>query len=135
MKKKPTKTTQHTSNAVLAGIGVAALAAAAAGTYYLYGSKDAVKNRKKVKGWMLQAKGEILEQLEAVKDINKEMYHQIVNEVVDRYEKIKKLDMQEIKDLKDELIQYWEHIKQDIQNEMVIPENMPSKKNSHRKRS
>jgi hypothetical protein len=47
------------------GAGIAAgVAAAALGAYFLYGSKDAKKNRAKVKGWMLKARGEVLEQLE-----------------------------------------------------------------------
>ena len=39
---------------------------AAAGTYFLYGSKDAKKNRKAVKSWALKAKAEVLEALEKV---------------------------------------------------------------------
>src|SRR3990170_7547126 len=46
------------------GAGLAAVAAAAAGTYFLYGSKKATKHRKEVKAWSLKARGEILEQLE-----------------------------------------------------------------------
>ena len=46
------------------GIGLTAAAVAAAGAYFLYGSKDANKNRKTVKSWMLKAKAEVLEQLE-----------------------------------------------------------------------
>ena len=46
------------------GVGLTAAAVAAAGAYFLYGSKNAAQNRTKVKSWMLKAKAEVLEKLE-----------------------------------------------------------------------
>ncbi|HLP44101.1 MAG TPA: hypothetical protein VK145_02370 [Candidatus Nanoarchaeia archaeon] len=116
MKKTVHKSTNsNTGNKVLVGVGLATLAAAAAGTYFLYGSKNAQKNRKIVRGWMLRAKGEIIEQMEAVKDMNEEMYHRIVQEVTDRYAKLKNIDMGEMKDFRDELKTHWNNIKKDMQ--------------------
>lgn len=115
MKKATNKSNDTVGSGVMVGVGLAALAAAAAGTYFLYGSKNASKNRKIVKGWMLQAKGEIVEQLETVKDINEEVYHRIVQEVTDRYEKLKNIDLQEMKVFRDELKTHWGNIKKDIQ--------------------
>jgi hypothetical protein len=114
---KKTELSKHdkrTGGAVLVGVGLAALAAAAAGTYYLYGSKDATKHQRKIKGWMLQAKGEILERIESVKNIDEGIYNKIVNEVSDRYKKIKKIDIKEMSDFRSELSNYWAHIKKDI---------------------
>ena len=45
---------------IAAGVGLTAAAVAAAGAYFLYGSKDADKNRKTVKSWGLKAKAEVL---------------------------------------------------------------------------
>ncbi len=115
-------------SAVLVGVGLAALAAAAAGTYYLYGSKNATKHRMKVKGWMLQAKGEILEQLENAKDMNEDMYHKIVNEITDRYEKLKNIDMSEMKLFKDELTNHWKNIKKDIHGSVAKAGKSKSRK-------
>ncbi len=66
------------------GAGVAAVSALALGAYLLYG-KNGDKNRKKVKAWMLKAKGEILEQLENVKDMSVDSYHDLVDKIVSKY--------------------------------------------------
>ena len=50
------------------GLGVAALGAVAA--YFLTG-KHGAGNRARVKGWMLQVKGEVLDNLEDMKHVNK----------------------------------------------------------------
>ena len=55
-----------TKKIVGAGVG---LAAVAAGAHFLYG-KDGATNRKKVRGWALKAKGEMLEKLEENFPIN-----------------------------------------------------------------
>lgn len=68
----------------VAGLAAAA-AAAAAGAYWLYGAKDAAKNRKQVKGWMLKARGEVMESLEKLQDVDKGRYMAIVDNVLKRY--------------------------------------------------
>ena len=50
------------------GVGLTAAAVAAAGAYFLYGSKGAAKNRKVVKSWAIKAKGEVLEAIEKAED-------------------------------------------------------------------
>ncbi len=60
-----------------AGIGLAALAAA--GTYFLYGKKGSA-SRETIEGWALQMKGEVLEAMEKVKDINQQAYNELVEE-------------------------------------------------------
>ena len=91
------------------GIGAGLAAAAAAGAYFLYGKRGA-QNRKKVRGWMLRAKGEILERLEQVKDLNREKYEEIVDTVIRRYRGVKGLDGREISRLVTELKSYWGNI-------------------------
>src|SRR6185436_11320611 len=63
----------------------AAAVAAAAGAYWLYGAKDASKNRKVVKSWMLKARAEVMDAVEKAKDIDKETYLKIVDNVVRGY--------------------------------------------------
>lgn len=94
------------------GIGVAlsAAAIAAAGTYFLYGSKDASKNRKKVKGWALKAKGELLERLEQAGNMTAEEYQQAVEKVVAGYAKLKHISAPELASLKKEMMASWKGI-------------------------
>jgi uncharacterized protein (UPF0332 family) len=92
------------------------LLAAAAGAYMLYGSKDATKNRKAVKGWMLKAKGEILEKLEQTKDINEEKYHKIVDSATKKYGPLAKVGKEELEQLIKETKGHWKNIKKHIPN-------------------
>lgn len=74
-------------------VGAAALAAAAAGTYWLYGAKDASKHRKAAKSWMLKARAEVLEGVEKAIEkagtIDKEKYVQLVKAAVKNYSSTK----------------------------------------------
>jgi len=89
-----TKKTTGTNVAI--GAGVAAIAALAAAGYFLYGSKDGARNRKKVRGWMLKAKGEVLEGVEKMKDVTEEQYAMIVDKVASKYKAIKNIDPAEV---------------------------------------
>jgi len=99
---------------IAVGTGIAAVAAAIAGTYFLYGSKDAAKNRKKTKAWMLKAKGEILEQLENLSEISEDVYHKIVKEVSDKYQALKNIDKNEFEEFSDELKGHWKNIAKEM---------------------
>lgn len=90
-----------------AGLGLAALTAL--GTYLLYG-KNGEKNRQLVRGWMLKAKGEVLEKAEEIKEINQEEYYKIVEEVTERYSRVGKVGKEELDHLKQDLKEAWQHI-------------------------
>jgi gas vesicle protein len=90
-----------------AGIGMAALAAA--GAYFLYGKKGS-KNREKIEGWALQLKGEVLEKMEELKDINQETYNELVEETVARYGRVKRISASELKTITTDLKNAWAHI-------------------------
>ncbi len=93
------------------GLGLALAAAAAAGIYFLYGSNDAKKNRKAVKGWTLKAKGEVLEKLENLKgELTEENYHKIVDSVTSKYKDRKEDAEALVKDLKG----HWKSIKKHV---------------------
>ena len=95
-------------------LGIAAVAAAAAaGGYFLYG-KDGAKNRKKVKGWMLKAKGEILEKVEKLKDVSEAEYNNAINAVAAKYAAIKSIDPVEVEAMAKELRGHWKNIKKTI---------------------
>ncbi len=96
------------------GVALAAVAAAA-GAYFLYGTKDAKKNRKKVRGWALKAKGEVVEKLEKIKgEINEENYNEIVESVLSKYEKVKDIAAPEIELVGKELKGHWKNIKKHL---------------------
>ncbi|OGS40737.1 MAG: hypothetical protein A2506_07690 [Elusimicrobia bacterium RIFOXYD12_FULL_66_9] len=94
-----------------AGIGMAALAAA--GAYFLYGNKGA-KNRERIEGWALQLKGEVLEKMEKLKDLDQEAYERLIDETAERYGRVKRVTTSELKDIKAELKSAWAHIGKQI---------------------
>ncbi|MSU54345.1 MAG: hypothetical protein EXS48_00695 [Candidatus Staskawiczbacteria bacterium] len=99
---------------VLIGAGLVAVAAAAAGAYFLYGSKNAKQNRKQVKAWTLKAKGEVLEKLEKLKDINEDIYQKVVNEVSKKYQAVKSIDKKDVLEFAKELHSHWKSISKEI---------------------
>jgi len=105
---KPNKNTD-VSNAQKLGIGVGltTAAVAAVGAYFLYGSKDASKNRKTVKGWALKAKGEVLTALEKADKITQSEFTDLVAGVVNTYAKVEKVSKKELDEFKKEMGDNW----------------------------
>lgn len=103
------KTTNDISTAGKMGIGLGLTAAAvtAAGAYFLYGSNKAASNRKKVKGWVLKAKGEVLEALENAKEMSEDEYNALVEAASGAYGTMKNASKGEVKDFKNEMHQHW----------------------------
>lgn len=97
-----------TKNKILgAGIGLAALAAA--GTYFLYGKRGA-KNRETIAGWALQLKGQVLEKMEKLKDVNQEEYNALIEEAAERFGRVKNVSASELKLITADLKSAWSHI-------------------------
>ena len=94
------------------GIGLTATAAAAVGAYFLYGSKDAEQNRKKVKSWMLHAKAEVLERLEQAQQMTKEEYEELINTIGAAYANLQDASKKDIKEFKEEMKAHWQTIEQ-----------------------
>jgi hypothetical protein len=94
-------------------LGAAALVAAAAGAYYLFG-KNGPKHRKQIRGWVIKAKGEVVDQLENLTDISKGTYDGIVNDVITRYKRLKKVTPREANALSKELKAHWNAIKSEL---------------------
>ena len=118
------KKSDHTAAKV--GFGVATIAAIAAGAYFLYG-KDAKKNRAKVKGWMLKAKGEILESLEKLKEVSEPKYHEIVDKVIAKYSKLKHVDSADLAKLTKEIKSHWKTIQKDLHLKRKSPKSKKQK--------
>jgi hypothetical protein len=110
-----TKNGKKKSNKGLEIAAAGALLAAAAGYYFLYGSKQAKQNRAKIKSWALKAKAEVMEQLEKAGDVSEETFKGIVDTVSKKYAQIKSVDPKEMATLAKELKGHWRAIKQDIE--------------------
>ena len=117
------KKTSHTGSVVASLVG---LTAAAVGAYYLYGHKDAKKNRTHVKGWMLKAKGEVLEELEKAGDVTEAGYHSAVDAVLKKYNELKHVDTKEVDEFMKEMKAHWAGIKKSV-SKKISP-----KKTSHK---
>lgn len=111
MSQKKTKGEMNTAQKLGIGFGLTAAAVTAAGAYFLYGSKQSVQNRKKIKGWMLKAKGEVLEALEKAESITEEEYKALVETASGAYSTMKNATAGEVKDFKKEMDEHWAKLK------------------------
>jgi len=89
------------------GVGLTAAAVAAAGAYFLYGSKNAAKNRTTVKSWALKAKAEVLERLEDAKEMTESEFEELVGAVAGTYSGVKSATKGDIKEFKNEMMDHW----------------------------
>jgi hypothetical protein len=108
--KKVSKKDMSVSQKVGLGVGLTAAAVAAAGAFFLYGSKNASANRKKVKSWTLKAKGEVLEALEKAEHISKDEYLALVNTISGAYATLQQASAGEVRDFKKEMTEHWQKI-------------------------
>ena len=102
-------------NKVAAGMGLAALAAAA-GAYYFYGSKHSAQHRRQMKSWIVKAKGEVMERMENMRELSQEAYENAVNQVIKKYEKLKDVSPKELIALRKELQGHWKRISVELKS-------------------
>lgn len=91
----------------LVGAGIAAIAA---GVYFFFGP-DGKKHQKKMRGWMVRMKGEVLEKIEGAQDMSESAYNEIVNTVAKAQELTGKIPKEEIAALATDLKRQWRSIK------------------------
>ncbi|MEA3306204.1 MAG: hypothetical protein U9Q34_00275 [Elusimicrobiota bacterium] len=103
--------TKTKNKIIRAGVGIAALAAAS--SYFLYGKKGN-KNREAIAGWTLKMKGEVLEKMEKIKDLNEDKYYKLVDDVAVKYKRVKSVSATELKHMVKELKAGWAHIKKQV---------------------
>jgi len=106
-KKVAAKPAAKSGNAVGVGIGLGAAAVAAAGAYFLYGSKNAAKNRKEVKSWALKAKAEVLEKLEDAQEMSQKEYEALIKSVAGAYSTAKNASKKDIAEFSKEMKDHW----------------------------
>ncbi|MEY2665129.1 MAG: hypothetical protein RLZZ480_234 [Candidatus Parcubacteria bacterium] len=97
-------------NAAAVGIGLGAAAVAAAGAFFLYGSKNAAKNRKQVKSWALKAKAEVLEKLEDASEMTQKEYEDLIKSVSGAYAGAKNASKKDLIEFSKEMKDHWKQI-------------------------
>lgn len=107
------------------GVGLTTAAVAAAGAYFLYGSKDAAKNRKKVKGWALKAKGEVLEVLEKAEEMTKDEYDALIEQVAKAYGAMQGVSKADAVSFVKEMKQHWKEIEK--KGKKMVGKSAPKK--------
>ncbi len=128
MKKTTKKKEDHKDIAKGIALGAGLVTIAAAG-YFLFGPKGK-ENRKKIRGWTLKAKGEVLEKIEKLEDISEEKYHAIVDAVIAKYQKAKHVATDELEKFEKELRAYWKKIAKDLKEK-----SKPAKKKAPAKKT
>lgn len=92
------------------GVGLTAAAVAAAGAFFLAGSKNAAKNRKVVKSWVLKAKAEVLEGLEKAQAMSQKEYEELIEQVSGAYAQVQNASKADISGFKKEMKEQWQKI-------------------------
>lgn len=129
MAKKETKNDGiSAAQKVTLGVGLTAAAVAAASTYFLYGSKNAPKNRKAVKSWILKAKGEVLEALEKAEDMTKAEYEALIEMIAGAYGAVQGASKNEIAEFKKEMKSHWDKIQKSGVVKKAVNAVTPAKK-------
>ncbi len=118
-----TKKHQESSNVqkVVAGLGLVAIAAAAAGAIFLYGTDAGKKKRNQIKGWMLRMKGDVMDNMNKMKDWSESSYHAVVEKVAEKYQKMKDVDSEELGMIVKDLKQHWKNLKKHVEGTTKKP--------------
>ena len=110
---------KNEKRAAVVGIGLAAVAAAAAGAYFFTGKKGA-KNRKAVAKWATDAKKEIVEELGKAEKVSKKAYHEIVKKVAAKYQSLPDVDGKELKTLAADAKKHWDKIAKEVKKAATV---------------
>jgi flagellar basal body-associated protein FliL len=97
------------SNAVKIAVVGASLAGLAATAYFFFGPKGK-KHRQHAKAWAIKMKGDVVEKLEAAREITQPIYQEIIDRVAIEYKKGKKASQPEIDALAKDLKKHWKSI-------------------------
>jgi hypothetical protein len=96
----------NNSNAIKLAIAGASIAGLAATAYFFFGP-NGKKNQKHAKAWAIKMKGEVVEKLEAAKEITEPIYQDIIETVAKEYKQGKKAGQEEIDELAADLKKHW----------------------------
>ena len=125
-------TQKSNAGKIVAGVGLTALAAAAAAGYYFAGP-NGKKHKKMVSAWSEKAKKDMLAKIKQMKNVTKETYLEASSEILSKYKDIKNIDPSELVELGKELKSHWNNISKDLKKAgskavKTIEKNIPAKK-------
>jgi len=122
--KKKTNNKVGIGESLAVGVGVAAVSAAA---YLLFGP-EGQKNRKKIKGWSIKMKGEMIEKFEEAKEVTEPIYHKIVDEISEKYSKVKGIEREDIDEVVADVKKSWKVLMKDAKKNTKKPAQKIAKK-------
>lgn len=102
------KETKKNNNTLIAGAIAGVIAAATAG-YLLFGP-NGESNRKKINDWMIDAKNEIVSQLQKAKAATKEEFGDVIDSVMEQYTEAKEITVHDAREFRDELLESWDDL-------------------------
>jgi vacuolar-type H+-ATPase subunit H len=105
-----------TGAAIGLGAGLAAAAVAAALGSYLLTGRRATKTKRVLKGWMLKAKGELLEQMENAGEVGQDMFNDAVDRIVKKYSKMAGVGEKELNEMAAELKKQWKVVEKGLKH-------------------
>lgn len=117
----------NTGRNIGVGIGITAAIAAAVGSYFLYGTKNAAKNRAAVKSWALKAQAEVLEKIERAKEMSQKEYNDLVLAVAETYKGMEGVSKTEIANFVREMKTHWEGIEKVAKKNQVAAKKTAGK--------
>lgn len=100
----------------LFSVGIVSAIIGALGTYFLYGSSKGAKRRNDVRGWMLKAKGEVLHEVEKLKEIDEKRYNAIAKKVLAKYKKLRQVGTKEFAVLSKDIERAWKEIEREAKS-------------------
>lgn len=136
-KKASSKKNSSTKSKIAWGAGIGALAAGAAGAYFLYGTKEGAKKRKQMKSWVVKMKGDVMKKLEGLKEVNEKAYNKAIDEVASKYKKVKSIDSEELGKIVNEMKKHWKNVRKEIEGETKkkTTKKKPTAKKTTRKKT
>lgn len=109
-------------------IAVGATVAAAAAAGYLLFGPEGEKNRKKMKGWMIRMKGEMIEKFEHLKQMTEPEYTRIVDSVAAKYALAKNVDKKDVAGVIRDARRHWKMLTQDVQKRVTTKKRAVAKR-------
>jgi hypothetical protein len=106
-------TAHHTQNSIgmfLTG----AVAALLAGGFFLFGSKNAKRNRQNVEWWVEDAKDEVLSNVKKIKNLTRSKFEETIDKVIDKYADFKDATKEKVDGLREELRSRWDEVEKEV---------------------
>ena len=117
-----------TKKKLVIGAGIAAVAAAAAGAYFLTSTKKGKKVSQKIAGWVGKAEKEVVAEMKKLKDVSQKTYEKAVDEVAKRYKTAKNIDAKDVAEFSKDLKSHWKGIQKEIEKKITPKKSVAKKK-------